>query len=93
VLIAFDCDVLGPAIMPAAMRLASGGLTYWQTVDLLHDVAAKARIANFTLVEFMPGREVNGAGALVAGRILTNVVGLPARQRRTRLTKLSVASI
>ncbi len=80
VLVAFDCDALDPAIMPATLGLAPGGLAYWQTLELLHGVAAKARIANFNLVEFMPARDVNGAGALVAGRILANVVGLLARQ-------------
>jgi agmatinase len=85
VLIAFDCDALDPAIMPAVMGLAPGGLTYWHTVDLLHGVAAKARIANFNLVEFVPARDVNGAGALVAGRIVANVIGLLARQRQTRI--------
>jgi agmatinase len=83
VLIAFDCDALDPAIMPAVMGLAPGGLSYWQTLDLLHGVAAKARIANFNLVEFMPARDCNGAGALLAGRIVANVIGLLARQRRS----------
>ncbi len=81
VLIAFDCDALDPAIMPAVSAPSPGGLTYWQVIDLLHGVAAKARIANFNLVEFMASRDVGGAGALVAGRILANVVGLAARQR------------
>ena len=83
VLIAFDCDGLDPAIMPAVMGAAPGGLSYWQTVDLLHGVAAKTAIANFNLVEFMPARDVNGAGALVAGRIVANVIGLLARHYRT----------
>jgi agmatinase len=82
VLIAFDCDGLDPAIMPAVIGAAPGGLTYWQTVSLLHGVAAKARLANFNLVEFMPARDVNGAGALVAGRIIANVIGLIARRER-----------
>jgi agmatinase len=79
-LIALDCDALDPAIMPGVMGRAPGGLTYWQTVGLLHGVAAKARIANFNLVEFMPARDVDGTGALLAGRIVANVIGLLARQ-------------
>ena len=84
VLIAFDCDGLDPSIMPAVIGAAPGGLTYWQVVSLLHGVAAKARIANFNLVEFLPARDLNGAGALVAGRILANVIGLIARHQRMR---------
>jgi agmatinase len=82
VLVAFDCDGLDPAIMPAVIGAAPGGLTYWQAVNLLHGVAAKARLANFNLVEFMPARDVNGAGALVAARIVANVIGLIARRGR-----------
>jgi agmatinase len=82
VLIAFDCDGLDPAIMPGVMGAAPGGLTYWQTIELLHGIAAKARIANFNLVEFMPARDVNGTGALTAGRIIANVIGLLARRKR-----------
>lgn len=84
VLIAFDCDALDPAVMPAVIGRAPGGLTYWQVVDLLHGVAERARIAAFDLVEFMPSRDIGGQGALVAGRILANVVGLLARQHTTR---------
>lgn len=81
VLVAFDCDALDPAVMPAVIGRAPGGLTYWQAIDLLHGVAAKARIAAFDLVEFMPSRDIGGQGALVAGRLLANVIGLVTRQR------------
>ena len=84
VLIAFDCDALDPAIMPAVGAASPGGLTYWQVIDLLHGVAAKARIADFNLVEFMASRDVGGMGALLAGRIVANVIGLLARQVAAR---------
>jgi agmatinase len=79
VIFAFDCDGLDPTIMPAVIAPTPGGLSYWQMVGLLHGVAAKARIAGFNLVEFMPARDQCGAGALVAGRILANAIGLMAR--------------
>lgn len=80
VLIAFDCDGLDPSIMPAVIGPAPGGLTFWQTVDILHGIAAKARIAAFDLVEFVPERDIEGQGALLAGRLIVNVIGLCARQ-------------
>ncbi len=80
VLIAFDCDGLDPSVMPGVIGAAPGGLSYWQVLDLLHGIASKARIANFNLVEFVPARDMNGAGALVAGRIVANVIGLLARR-------------
>ena len=82
VLIAFDCDGLDPTVMPGVMGASPGGLTYWQTLELLHGIAAKARIANFNLVEFMPARDVNGISALTAGRLIANVIGLLARSKR-----------
>lgn len=80
VLIAFDCDALDPSIMPAVIGAAPGGLTFWQTVDILHGIAAKARIAAFDLVEFWPERDTGGQGALLAGRLIVNVMGLAVRQ-------------
>ncbi len=79
VIFAFDCDGLDPTIMPAVIAPTPGGLSYWQMVGLLQGVAAKARIAGFNLVEFMPARDQYGAGALMAGRILANAIGLMAR--------------
>lgn len=75
VFITIDCDGLDPAIMPAVMAQAPGGLTYWQTVELITGLAKRAQIAGFDLVELAPSREVNGLGALTAGRIVCNVIG------------------
>ena len=65
--------------MPAVIGRAPGGLDYWQTVGLLRGVAAKARIAGFDIVEFMPARDDGGHGALTAARLVANALGLMAR--------------
>ena len=80
VLVTLDCDGLDPTIMPAVIAPAPGGLTYWQAIGILRGIAAKARIAAFDLVEFVPERDVAGLGALTAARIIVNVMGLLARQ-------------
>ena len=74
-------DGLDPWIMPAVIGQAPGGLTYWQVVDLLHGLAAKANLAGFDIVEFMPSRDIQGLAALHAARIVCNVIGLMARSR------------
>ena len=79
VLLTIDCDGLDPALMPAVIGRAPGGLDYWQTVRLMRGVAAKARIAGFDIVEFMPDRDVDGLGALAAARLVANAIGLIAR--------------
>ncbi len=78
-LVTLDCDGLDPAIMPAVMAPAPGGLNYRQLLDLLHGIAHKGRIAGFDLVEFAPARDLGGQGALTAARIVCNAIGLLAR--------------
>jgi agmatinase len=83
VLVTLDCDGLDPTIMPGVIAPAPGGLTYWQAIGILRGIAAKARIAAFDLVEFVPERDVAGLGALTAARIIVNGLGLLARQALT----------
>lgn len=80
VIVSFDCDGLDPSIMPGVIAPAPGGLTFWQAVGILHGVAAKARIAAFAIVEFVPERDVAGQGALTAARVIANILGLLAWQ-------------
>lgn len=79
--ICFDADGLDPSIMPAAIGRSPGGLWYWQALDLLRGAAMRGRIAGMAFVEFMAERDVDGLGALNFGRLLTEALGLVARQR------------
>ena len=79
VLVNVDCDGLDPAIMPAVIGPAPGGLDYWQVVNLLHGIAGKASIAGFNIVEFMPSRDTTGLAALTAGRLVCTALGLISR--------------
>lgn len=81
VLFTVDCDGLDPAIMPAVIGPAPGGLSYWQAVGLMRGVAKKARISAFDIVEFMPERDQQQRGALTAARLVANAIGLISRQR------------
>lgn len=82
VLITIDCDGLDPTVIPAVIGPAPGGLSYWQTVELLCGVAQRATIAAFDIVEFMPERDFQQLGALAAGRLVANVIGIVGRQNR-----------
>jgi agmatinase len=79
-LITFDCDAMDTSEMPAVVHPSPGGLTYVQITDLIAGVAAKARIAGFAMVEFVPKKDVKGAFAYTAARIAANVIGHIARQ-------------
>jgi agmatinase len=80
VFVAFDVDALDPSIMPAAIGRTAGGLSYGQALDLIEEVAGKARIAGVALVEFMPERDIDGLGAMLAAQMLTAILGIVARQ-------------
>ncbi len=80
VVICLDVDALDPAIMPAVIGRTAGGLSYWQVFELIAGVAAKARIVAFDMVEFMPERDIDGQGALVAAQLLAGAIGIIARQ-------------
>jgi len=80
-IVTLDVDGLDPSVIPAVIGRAPGGLSYWQTVELLRAAAERARIAAFDLVEFVPDRDIQQQGALVAARLVANAIGLIARQR------------
>jgi len=80
VLVTIDCDGLDPTVIPGVIGPAPGGLSYWQTVELLQGAARRGRIAAFDLVEFMPERDIQQQGALAAARLVANAIGLIARQ-------------
>ena len=79
-----DCDGLDPSVMPAVMAPLPGGLSYGTVVDLLHGLTKKADLYGFDLVEFVPEKDINGLGALMAARIVFNVVGALARSEKNK---------
>ena len=72
--VTLDCDGLDPAIMPAVIAPAPGGLSYWHVVELLQGLAAKGPIAGFDLVEFVPELDPAGHAALTAARLICNAI-------------------
>ena len=78
--IALDCDALDVSQMPAVAYPSPGGLNYTQVTDLIAGVASKARIAGFSMVEFVPKRDPEGTAAFTAARIACNVIGRLGRR-------------
>ena len=74
VFLTIDLDGLDPSIMPAVYVPAPGGLLYWQLVELIEGIVAKARLRAFVMVELVPARDPEGLGALTAGRIASNAI-------------------
>jgi agmatinase len=84
VLATLDCDALDSSVMPAVMSPTPGGLTYWDVVEMLQRVSAKAHLCGFNLVEFMPERDSNGTCALTAARIVFHAAALLAKRSTQR---------
>lgn len=80
IIVCIDADALDPALIPGVIGRAPGGLSYYQTVDLIKGVAARGRIAAMDFVEFMPERDVDGIGAFTFARLITTALGVLVRQ-------------
>ena len=80
-LITLDLDALDTSEMPAVAHPSPGGLSFHQVTSLIAGVAAKAHIAGFAMVEFVPKRDQDGAFGYTAARIAAHVLGYIARQK------------
>lgn len=78
--ISLDCDALDVSQMPAVAYPSPGGLSFSHVQALIEGVARKARIAGFSMVEFVPRRDPQGTAAFTAARLAANVIGRIARQ-------------
>jgi agmatinase len=80
--ICLDLDALDASVMPAVAYPSPGGLNYLQVTSLIAGIAAKARIAGFAMVEFVPAKDQHNAAAYTAARIAAQVIGHIARGQR-----------
>lgn len=71
--VTIDCDGLDPSVIPAILSPAPGGLTYWHMIELIETLAKRNTLIGCDLIELVPERDVNGLGALTAGRIICNL--------------------
>lgn len=78
-IIHIDCDGLDPSEVPAVAAPAPGGPTYRQISKILMGIAGKGRIVGVQIGAFDAERDVNGLTALVAARLILNVIGTVAR--------------
>lgn len=77
-----DADGLDPSVMPAVAAPVPGGLLFHQVRALIHGLEAKGRVAGMDIVEITPCRDVNQITAVVAGRLMVNLIGAMIRSGR-----------
>ncbi|MEM7223842.1 MAG: agmatinase [Pseudomonadota bacterium] len=74
-----DADGLDPAVMPAVAAPAPGGVTYYQTLELIQGLVAKTKLLGMDIVEITPKRDLNGITAITAGRLIYGLIGATVR--------------
>jgi len=73
VYISFDMDVLDPAFAPGISHREPGGMTVREAIAHLH--AIEGTIAGADVVEYNPTQDVAGMTAMVAAKILKEILG------------------
>ncbi len=74
VVLAIDVDGIDPSVVPGVILPAFGGLSYQQMLDIIHGIAAKARIVGADFVEYVPEKDPTGSGAQAIARLASNVI-------------------
>ena len=72
VFVAFDCDGLDPAVVPAVSAQAPGGLAYEEAADLLAGVGT--RLCGAAVTEYVPEADESGQSSLVVSRLLVGLL-------------------
>jgi agmatinase len=85
ILISLDVDALDPSIVPGVIGRTPGGLTYYQTLDLIKGAAHKGNICGVNVVEFMPELDIDEIGALNVSRLIAATLGILSRQEYRKI--------
>lgn len=79
VYVSFDMDVLDPAFAPGISHWEPGGMSVREAIAHLH--AIEGTIVGVDLVEYNPVRDSSGITAMVAAKILKELLGKMIAQR------------
>jgi len=80
VILSIDVDGIDPSVVPGVILPAFGGLSYQQVLDVIHGVAAKAKIIGAAFVEYVPEKDPTGTGAKAIARLASNVIAAVGKQ-------------
>ena len=78
VYISFDMDVLDPAFAPGISHREPGGMSVREAITHLH--AVEGQIAGADLVEFNPAQDVSNVTAMVAAKLVKELLGIMIQQ-------------
>ena len=80
VYVTFDVDALDPSILPATGTPEPGGLTWYQSLDLLREVFSRRTVIGFDVVELAPAPGQH-ASDFLAAKLVYRMAGYLARAR------------
>jgi agmatinase len=75
--VSVDLDALDPAFAPGVSHHEPGGLSVRQVLEILHVI--NGPVVGADLVEYNPDRDINGMTAMVAAKIVKELVEVLAR--------------
>jgi arginase len=78
VYISFDMDVLDPAFAPGISHREPGGISVREAISHLH--AIEGQIVGADLVEFNPAQDVSNVTAMVAAKLVKELLGIMIQQ-------------
>jgi len=78
VYISFDMDVLDPAFAPGISHREPGGMSVREAITHLH--AIEGQIVGADLVEFNPAQDVSNVTAMVAAKLVKELLGIMIQQ-------------
>jgi arginase len=78
VYISFDMDVLDPAFAPGISHREPGGMSVREAITHLH--AIKGHVVGADLVEFNPAQDVSNVTAMVAAKLVKELLGIMIQQ-------------
>ena len=74
--LSIDVDALDPSVLPGTSSPEPDGLTYGAAMQLLTAAATRNRVVGIDLVELAPAIDPTGNSALVAARMLVELLGV-----------------
>jgi agmatinase len=80
--ISLGMDSLDPGIAPGVALPRFGGLTYFEATNLLRGIAARGPVIGASLVGIVPANDLNDMTSLLGVRLLLNLIGALAHERR-----------
>lgn len=83
VYITFDVDAFDPSIMPSTGTPEPGGLTWWETLEILKLVFKEKNVVGFDVVEHSPIKNLHGPDFLVA-RLIYKMIGYKFFSTKTK---------